>query len=144
MRNFTRFFDPVSYYVLSVNSLDEFVLGMLSLGTPIEMSLVGVFDTEGRGSRRDIDLPLHQDGKYSKELADVQGGYYVEKPDIDIVGLYCIKEGSTPCYTIVNNQKIDLKQNQVLVFDNNKVMHGRKGQVGDRILVRMWVKRHVA
>src|SRR4051812_2666338 len=90
---------PTPYYVERMTA-DDFILGMLALGTPIEMSVVGSFDdaaTAGRGSRRDMDLPLHRDGVYSAKLAEAQGGHYVERPNIDVVGLYCVREGGEPC-----------------------------------------------
>ncbi len=133
---------PDPYYIIADISLDEFILGMLTLGTPLELALVGVFDTKSdvRGSRRDIELPLHQDGKYSQKLAEAQGGTYVEAKDIDIVGLYCLRDGEEPCYTLIGDTEINLESNQALILDNNKIMHGRKGPVGNRILVRMWLK----
>lgn len=134
------YIDPTTWY-LAYSTLEEFVLGMLSLGKPLETSIVGVFDEEGRGSRRDVDLPLHKDGEYSAKLAEVQGGTYVEKPGIDIVGLYCIKDGWDKCVTLIDNDEIELKKGQALVFDNHKVSHGRRGQVGERILLRIWIQR---
>lgn len=131
---------PSPWYVVE-STLEEFILGMLSLGYPLEVSLVGNFDTEGRGSRRDIDLPLHRDGEYSQKLAEAQGGTYVEKADIHVVGLYCIREGSGSCKTLVDDAEIELKKGQALVFDNQKVLHGRKGSVGERILLRFWVRK---
>lgn len=130
-----------SYCVYKFDSSDEFILYMLSLGYPLEISLVGAFDSKGRGSRRDVDLPLHRDGEYSSELANVQGGMFVEKKNIDIVGLYCIREDLTDkCLTLVGDDEIELKEKQALIFDNRKVLHGRKGEVGNRLLIRMWIK----
>lgn len=135
--------EPDPWYTNYYYSLDDFIMSMLALGTPLEVSLVGVFDNDGngRGSRRDVDLPMHQDGIYSAKLADVQHGYYVEKPGIDIVGLYCIKEGTGKCITLVDDAEIELKEKQAVVFDNNRVYHGRKGDVGERLLMRIWIKR---
>ena len=51
----------MNYKIIENTTADDFLLEMLRLGKPIECSLVGVFD-EGsgkRGSRREIDLPLH-------------------------------------------------------------------------------------
>ena len=62
---------------------DTFILKMLEYGTPIETSVVGVFDESGRGSRRDIPLPMHRDGDYSTDY----------KGKIDIVGQYWIVTG---------------------------------------------------
>jgi hypothetical protein len=134
---------PNSWYTLSC-TLEEFILGMLTLGHPLEISLVGNFDKTGRGSRRDIELPLHQDGQYSEELAKAQDGFYIEKKDIDIVGLYCIKDDpSAKCITIVDNAEIELQKGQAVIFDNRKVFHGRKGQVGERLLLRFWIKEEL-
>lgn len=130
---------PAPYYRVLETTLDEFVLGMLALGTPIETSIVGVFTDKGRGSQRDIELPLHKDGVYSKALAEAQGGTYVERRNIDVVGMYCIREGEGQCLTLIGDAEIELKQGQALVFDNTKVEHGRKGAVGSRILLRMWI-----
>lgn len=132
-------------------SLSNFLLSLLDLGTVLEVSMVGAFDKEevGRGSRRDIDLPLHRDGVFSQDLADVQGGFYVEKPGIDIVGLYCLRGSFRgQCLTILQREEdilkttIELKEGQGLVFDNNKLLHGRKGPVGERILMRVWLKKN--
>ncbi len=133
-------------------SLSNFLLSLLDLGTPIETSLVGVFDKEevGRGSRRDMDLPLHRDGVFSQALADAQGGFYVEKPGIDIVGLYCLRGSSRgQCMTILKKEdnpneflRIELQPGQGLVFDNTKLLHGRRGPVGERILMRVWLKKN--
>lgn len=135
-----RYYNPNPYY-LTQSSLEEFILGMLSLGKPIETAIVGAFDTEGRGSRRDIDLPLHRDGEYSQKMVEAQGGTIVTRPGIDIVGLYCIREGVGECLTLVEDQEFNLKKGQALVFDNKKVRHGRRGQVGERLLLRMWIGR---
>ncbi len=133
-------------------SLSNFLLSLLEIGTPIETSLVGAFDKEevGRGSRRDVDLPLHRDGVFSQALADVQGGFYVEKPGIDLVALYCLRASTKcRCLTILENEEkpnefmgIELQEGQGLVFDNNKVLHGRRGPVGERILLRVWLKKN--
>ena len=77
----------MNYKIIDNTTADAFRLEILRLGKPIECSLVGVFD-EGsgkRGSRREIDLPLHRDGDYSIAKA-------IEH-SIDWVGLYCIREG---------------------------------------------------
>jgi hypothetical protein len=139
----------MSWYVESFPSLDNFILEMLKIGTPIETSVVGVFDPKGkgRGSRQEMDLPLHRDGEYSKDLAEAQGGHYVDVPGgVDIVGLYCIQEGSGKCETLIKHDDnevvpITLKRGQALVFDNRRVLHGRRGSVGNRILLRIWLKR---
>lgn len=138
---------PEPWYVERMTA-EEFLLGMLSLGTPLEISLVGVFEdntSPGRASRRNVDLPLHRDGVYSESLARVQGGHYVEKPDIHYVGLYCLREGEEPCLTTFGHDDsaetaaVDLKQGQALIFDNTKLFHGRRGPVGQRTLIRVWL-----
>ncbi len=131
-------------------STEDFILGMLSLGTPVEMSLVGSFEpsgTKGRGSRRDMPLPLHRDGVFSSVLAAVQGGHYVENPNVDLVGLYCLRSSPEPCYTILADDsgkelfQVSLETGEALIFDNHAVLHGREGPVGQRILIRFWIKK---
>lgn len=139
---------PAPWYIVPMTA-DEFLIGMLSLGRPLEVSLVGAFDpvqqAQGRGSRRDIDLPLHRDGVYSAGLADVQGGTYVERPGIDVVGLYCLRDGSEPCVTTLSldgqhvAEAVNLRAGEALIFDNAALWHGRRGPVGERVLIRMWV-----
>lgn len=136
-----KFHNPDPWYVVSDSSLEEFIEGMLALGTPLETSLVGVFDQEGRGSRRDVDLPLHRDGEYSQKLAEVQGGIFVEKKDIHIVGMFCIREGTSPCVTLLGEEEVCIQKNQALVWDNQRLLHGRRGRVGDRLLLRVWIQR---
>lgn len=128
--------DPISYNPHT--TADEFLLEMLSLGKPIECSLVGVFDEQGRGSRRDIPLPLHRDGDYSTAIA--------EKHSIDYVGLYCVRDGGNACTTVINGEdkyQFFLQQGQSIIFDNNECLHGREGQVGDRVLLRVWIEKEV-
>lgn len=116
-------------------SADQFILEMLKLGKPIETSLVGVFDNEGRGSRRDVDLPLHRDGDYSKDIA--------AKHSIDYVGLYCIKGGESKTILEVDGQEIELtlKERQAIIMNNKNIRHARKGPVGDRLLLRVWIEK---
>jgi hypothetical protein len=111
----------------------DFIIRMLEMGNPIETSLVGVFDDEGRGSRRDIPLPLHRDGDYSTNYKD----------RIDIVGLYCVNEGSARTLIEHDNVllKFKLKKGQALIFDNKAVRHGREGEVKDRLLMRIWISK---
>jgi len=89
-----------TFYVYENITADKFILEMLKLGKPIETSLVGVFDSEGRGSRRDVDLPFHRDGDYSKDIA--------AKHSIDYVGLYCIRSGESKTLLEVDGQEIEL------------------------------------
>ena len=115
---------------------DQFILEMLKLGKPIELSLVGVFENEGRGSKRDIELPFHRDGDYSKDIA--------AKHSIDYVGLYCIKGGETETVIKVEStgqeHSIVLKEGQAVIMDNKAVLHARRGNVGDRLLMRVWIE----
>tara|TARA_Y100000591_G_C21377191_1_gene471661 strand:- start:234 stop:581 length:348 start_codon:yes stop_codon:yes gene_type:complete len=115
---------------------------MLSLGKPIEVSLVGAFDKEGRGHRRDIDLPFHKDGDYSSKVAKKNNEKFDKK--IDIVGLYCIRSGVSKTLIKCNNNisEITLQNNQGLVFDNQMCLHSRTGPVGDRILLRIWIEKN--
>ncbi len=139
-------YKPDPWYVARMTA-DEFLLGMISLGTPLETSLVGAFDGDGpgRASRRDVDLPPHQDGVRSDALAAVQGGVYVERRGVDYVGLYCLRDGSVPCYTTLFDldglpiTEVNLRQGEALIFDNRKLLHGRRGPVGERVLIRAWV-----
>ncbi len=113
-------------------SAEEFILLMLKFGKPLQTSLVGNFDIKGRGSRRDIDLPFHRDGDYSH----VDG-------KIDIVGLYCIKEGTTQTFIKHDShtENFCLKKRQMLIFDNNTCLHARKGSIKDRLLLRIWIEK---
>ena len=124
------------FYLYENITADNFILEMLKLGKPIETSLVGVFDSEGRGSRRDVDLPFHRDGDYSKEIA--------AKHSIDYVGLYCIKGGETETVIKIEatgeEHSIVLKEGQAVVMNNKTVLHARKGNVGDRLLMRVWIE----
>lgn len=135
-----RYPDP--WYVVEDLSLEDFLLGMLELGKPLEVSLVGNFDAQGRGSRRDMDLPLHEDGVYSQALTEAQGGTYVDFPGIDIVGLYCLRGSPERCFTLVGDAEVELHKGQALVFDNHRVLHGRRGPVGYRVLLRIWLAQH--
>ena len=116
-------------------SADDFVFKMLELGTPIETSLVGAFDNEGRGSRRDIDLPLHQDGDYSTDYKD----------RIDYVGFVCVRSGGTAVTVVEDTNKnlhyFKLKKGEALIIDNKQCRHAREGYVEDRILLRIWIKK---
>lgn len=135
--------DP--FVLIDGTTVDAFIFLMLEFGTPLELSLVGVFEKgeKIRGSRKEVELPLHRDGEYSQKLAEVQGGEYVEKEGIDVVGLFCLKESDSKTIIEVDGKRTEfiLELGQALIFDNHKCLHGREGKVGDRILIRMWVKR---
>ena len=125
-----------SFIFIPETTADQFILEMLKLGKPIELSLVGAFEKEGRGSKRDIELPFHRDGDYSKDIA--------EKHSIDYVGLYCIKGGETETVIKIEatgeEHSIVLKEGQAVVMNNKAVLHARKGNVGDRLLMRVWIE----
>ena len=123
-----------TFYIYENITADKFILEMLKLGKPIETSLVGVFDSEGRGSRRDVDLPFHRDGDYSKDIAT--------KHNIDYVGLYCIRGGDSKTLLEVEGQEIELtlKEGQAIIMNNRNIRHARKGPVGDRLLLRVWIE----
>ena len=125
-----------SFVFIPETTADQFILEMLKLGKPIELSLVGVFEKEGRGSKRDIELPFHRDGDYSKDIA--------AKHSIDYVGLYCIKGGETETVIKVEStgqeHSIVLKEGQAVIMDNKAVLHARRGNVGDRLLMRVWIE----
>lgn len=131
-------------------SIEEFLVGMSGLGTPQEIQMVGSFaaadDTTVRTAHRDIDLPLHRDGVYTKALADMQQGKYVEKPNVDIIGMYCVRTNDAPCYTTVSEDgqnvvaEVDLKAGEALIMDN-RLWHGRHGPVGKRLLIRFWITK---
>jgi hypothetical protein len=112
---------------------DTFILKMLEFGTPIETSVVGVFDDSGRGSRRDIPLPMHRDGDYSTDY----------KGKVDIVGLYCIREGTAKTLIECKGEitEVVLKTGQAIIFDNKTCRHAREGSIGDRLLMRLWISK---
>jgi len=126
-----------TFEFISETTADQFILDMLKLGKPIETSLVGVFESEGRGSKRDIELPFHRDGDYSKEIA--------AKHSIDYVGLYCIKGGNAETVIKVDGSdeehSIVLQTGQGVIMNNKNVTHARKGTVGDRLLLRVWIEK---
>ncbi len=88
-------------YEVKTLTIEEFLIGMSSLGTPQEIQMVGSFaradDETVRTAHRDVDLPLHRDGIYTQAIADMQGGKYVERPNVDIIGMYCVRTNSEPC-----------------------------------------------
>jgi hypothetical protein len=145
------FYPPTNWYTTTC-TCDEFLLGMAALGEPFSLSLVGNLGGESwKGSTRDVDLPLHQDGVRTEALAAVQDGNYLECPDVDYVGLYCLRAGAGKCVTRLRRlhpldgistytDEIELRAGQALVFDNRELLHGRGGPVGARLLLRAWVR----
>lgn len=129
------------WFLMSNMSADRFIVDMLGLGQIEELTVVAAQDTTGRGSRQDIDLPLHHDGDYSARKA-AEKGIPFDKT-VDIVGLYCLKGGGTVTTLEWPGGTVDhvLETGQCLVFDNKICRHGRKGSVGDRVLLRAWIKR---
>lgn len=133
-------------------TIEEFLVGMCSLGTPQEIQMVGAFakadDSMVRTAHRDVDLPFHRDGVYTKSIADMQGGMYVEKPNVDIIGMYCVRAGDEPCWTIVSEDEggknilheVNLTAGEALIMDNH-LWHGRRGAVGKRLLIRFWTTK---
>lgn len=135
-------------------SAREFLIGMAELGMPQEVSLVGAFaadpnDPTIRTAHRDTDLPMHRDGIYTPAIAAMQDGTYVERPNVDVVGMYCLRANgrAEPCVTYfsVDHENIaaqvDLQPGQAVVWDN-RLWHGRKGAVGERLLIRFWTTLH--
>jgi len=121
-------------WITTSGSADAFLLNMLSWGRPVETSLVGAFDKSGRGSRRDIPLPFHRDGDYSKDVS--------AKHNIDVVGLHCLKPGKAVTLIKYRDKvhSIRLQKGQGIIFDNKAVTHAREGDVGDRVLLRVWME----
>jgi hypothetical protein len=133
-------------------TIEEFLIGMASLGTPQEIQMVGSFaeanDASVRTAHRDVDLPLHRDGIYTKALADMQGGHYVEKPNVDVIGMYCLRDNGEQsyynrCITTISEDgqkviaEVSLCAGEALIMDN-RLWHGRRGPVGPRLLIRFW------
>lgn len=151
-------------------SVEDFLLGMASIGPYQDINLVGSYadpdDQTARTAHRDKDLPWHRDGIRSQAIADMQGGNYIEKPNVDVVGMYCLRDNKTdfdprdrtsaqhiPCYTLLAEAapdadpyddsqfnvvgEVDLRPGQALVW-NNKLWHRRRGPVGSRVLIRFW------
>lgn len=155
--------DPSKPWQVLALSAEDFLIGMSEIGTPQQMSMVGSFadpdDQTVRTAHRDKDLPWHRDGIRSQAIADMQGGNYIEAPNVDIVGMYCLRDNTDdngvhlPCCTELAeakpdadpydlNQfmviaKVDLRPGQALVWDN-RLWHRRQGKVGNRLLVRFW------
>lgn len=132
-------------------TIEEFLEGMCSLGTPQEIQMVGAFaenpdDETVRTAHRDTDLPLHRDGVYTEAIAKMQGGRYVEKPNVDVVGLYCVRDNDKSCWTRISEDginvstEVNLLKGEALIMDN-RLWHGRRGEVGKRLLIRFWTTR---
>jgi hypothetical protein len=134
---------------------DQFLVTMCTLGFTQETSMVGAFadpdDSTIRTASRDIPLPRHRDGIYTQSIADLQGGMYIAKPNVDVVGMYCVQDNTDdagthlPCWTILAETedgpelaRIDLRKGQALIWDN-RLWHGREGEVGNRLLIRYWI-----
>ena len=142
-----QFDSSVKSWLVQKLTIEEFLIGMTSLGIPQEIQMVGSFaesnDSKVRTVHRDIDLPLHRDGIYTKAIADMQGGMYVEKSNVDVVGMYCIRDNDGKCYTTISDDgqniiaEINLRTGEALIMDN-RLWHGRRGPVGNRLLIRFW------
>lgn len=121
------------FKLLNYDSADDFLKEIILLGNPLETSLVGNFDKKGRGSRRDCDLPFHKDGDYTTKY----------KGEIDIVALYCIKSGDTKTLIELPDGTIEsfiLKEKDCILINNKTCRHSRSGKIGDRLLLRVWIK----
>jgi hypothetical protein len=131
-------------------TIEEFLIGMSGLGSPQEIQMIGSFaiadDTSVRTGHRDVNLPYHRDGIYTEAIANMQDGKYVEKPNVDIIGMYCVRAGDEPCYTIVSEDgknpdaEVNLQAGEALIMDN-RWWHARRGPVGKRLLIRFWVTK---
>lgn len=143
----------------------QFLLDMAALGKYQDINLVGAYadpdDQTARTAHRDKDLPWHRDGIESQAIKDMQGGKYITKPDVDVVGMFCLRDNRwgfdggehIPCRTILAEAapdadpyddsqftiltEVDLQPGQALVWDN-RLWHRRQGPVGSRVLVRFW------
>lgn len=153
--------DPNKPWQVLELTAEDFLIGMSDIGTPQQMSMVGSFadpnDQTVRTAHRDADLPWHRDGIRSQAIADMQGGDYIEAPNVDIVGMHCLRDnyniGHLSCWTILAEAapdadpyddsqftpvtEVDLRPGQALVWDN-RLWHRRDGAVGTRLLVRFW------
>jgi hypothetical protein len=144
-------------------SAKDFLIDMADMGTPQQLNLVGSFadpdDQSARTAHRDTDLPWHRDGIRSQAIADMQGGNYIEAPNVDLVGMYCLRDNTDgsgnhlPCYTVLAEAapdadpyddsqfsvitEVDLFPGEALLWDN-RLWHRRHGAVGQRRLVRFW------
>ena len=113
--------DEHPWHVVRGFDLGAFVLAMIdTFGRPVETLLVGAFNDEG-----------------------------VENPDVDVVGMYCLRENRECVTRIVRTDvgpgatthEVVLGTGSALLFDNRRVRHGRVGPVGDRVLMRVWMTR---
>lgn len=108
-------FSKQPWAIVSGLTADEFLVGMSDLGKAQEMSMVGSFaddpdDPTIRTAHRDTDLPFHRDGVYTQAIADMQGGMYVEKPNVDVVGMYCVRtNGNEPCFTTISFDGVNVR-----------------------------------
>lgn len=152
----------VPWQVVEMSATD-FLIDMADIGTPQQLNLVGSFadpdDQSARTAHRDTDLPWHRDGIRSQAIADMQGGNYIEAPNVDLVGMYCLRDNTDdsgmhlPCYTVLAEAapdadpyddsqftivvEVDLHPGEALLWDN-RLWHRRHGAVGQRRLVRFW------
>lgn len=156
-------------YQVVTGTAEEFLIAMALIGKYQDINLVGSFadpdDQTARTAHRDKDLPWHRDGIESQAIKDMQGGKYIEKPNVDVVGMFCLRDNRrpgthndphdtrTPCYTILAEAapdadpyddsqfetvaEVDLRPGQALIWDN-RLWHGRRGPVGSRMLIRFW------
>jgi hypothetical protein len=126
-----------SYYkIYNDIKLEDFIVEALKFGKPIFTSIVGVFDTKGLGHRRDIELPFHRDGDYSPEIT--------AEHSIDYVAMHCIRDGEvTTMFEFDDGSTAEFvfKKDQAIIFDNQRCKHARKGKVGDRLLLRIWIEK---
>lgn len=131
-------------------TVEDFLVEMSTLGTPQEIQMVGAFaadpdDPTVRTAHRDTDLPFHRDGIYTQAIADMQGGMYVEKPDVDVIGMYCVRGNGdfVSCFTTISEDgvneiaAVDLQPGEAIIMDN-RLWHGRRGPVAERLLIRFW------
>lgn len=59
--------------------------------------------------------------------------------------MYCLRRNSVPCVTVLAADKaatrvltrVDLHPGEALIWDN-RLWHGREGEVGERVLIRFW------
>ena len=126
-----------SYYKIYENlTAEQFIFESLKFGKPVFTSLIGVFDTKGLGHRREMELDYHKDGDYSPEIT--------AEYNIDYVSMYCLRDGEvTTMFKFDDGSSAEfvLKKGQAIIFDNQRCKHARKGKVGDRLLLRLWIEK---